>query len=120
MALENFDVVGLWREEYRALEETDNPRRPKLVKGKTVSVADKMPRHGNFESFAEFRNLLKKDEKLVYHNIAHKLATFGLGRKMNFADEQALQKVAYSAQKQNRGFRTIIHGLVASELFRKP
>lgn len=119
IALENFDVIGGWRETYRALEPTSNPNRPKLTDGKPVSPADKLPRHGGFNGFREFRELLKKDERLVHENMAHKLATFALGRKMDFADEPALKTLAANT-KRNGGLRTMILELVSSELFLRP
>lgn len=120
IALENFDVIGLWRESYRALELTSNPNRPKVVDGQLIGSDDKIPRHGAFSDFREFRELLKKDEELVYENVAHKLATFALGRKMDFADELTLKQIATNTRSSRGGFRTMIQELVASELFSKP
>jgi hypothetical protein len=120
IALENFDVIGGWREAYRALEPSANPNRPKVVEGQPVGSEDTLPRHGEFTDFREFRRLLKKDAGLVYKNTAHKLATFALGRKMDFADEPLLEGIAAHTQSTGGGFRTLIHALVTSELFSKP
>jgi len=120
IALENFDVIGQWRESYRALEPTANPNRPNVIDGQPVGSDDRLPRHGEFSTFLEFRELLKRDEKLVYENVAHKLATFALGRKMDFADEPALNSIAANTKKTDAGFRTMIRELITSELFTKP
>jgi cytochrome c553 len=117
MALENFDVIGGWRENYRALKSGANPRRPTLADGKPVSVTDKLPRHGSFSDFRKFRELLKKDERLLYENLTHKLATFALGRKMSFADEATLKAIAADTKRSNGGLRTMILALVSSEMF---
>ncbi|MCB1062276.1 MAG: DUF1592 domain-containing protein [Verrucomicrobiae bacterium] len=120
IALENFDVIGGWRENYRALDPSNNPKYPKLVDGKPVSASDTIPRLGAFADFREFRQLLLQDEGLVYENLAHKLATYALGRKMDFADEPDLRAIATDTKGSGGGMRTMIHGLVASELFRRP
>ncbi len=120
IALENFDVIGGWREHYRALEPTANPNRPKLVDGQPVGSADELPRHGAFADFQAFRDLLKQDDRLVYENVAHQLATFALGRSMDFADDIALGKLAEDTKRSGGGLRTMIRELVASELFRQP
>ena len=120
MALENFDVIGGWREKYRALEPTANPNRPKLVDGPTVEVADTLPRYGDYKAFKEFRNLLLKQEDLLYHNVAHQLATFALGRSMNFSDEPQIQVIVDKTKTSKGGLKTLIHQVVTSELFQKP
>jgi hypothetical protein len=120
MALENFDVIGGWREHYRALQPTSNPRRPKLVDGPSVSSDDKLPQLGSFEDFRAFRQLLLQREDLVQKNMIHKLATFALGRSMDFADESALKQIITHAKQNNGGLKTMIRELVASELFCKP
>ncbi|MFT4691055.1 MAG: hypothetical protein ACJASX_001850 [Limisphaerales bacterium] len=120
MALENFDVIGGWRESYRALQPTNNPKRPKLVAGHPVNSEDRLPQLGSFTDFRAFRNLLLQREDLVQQNMVHKLATFALGRTMDFADEAALQTIVANTQNQNGGLRTMIRELIASELFRKP
>jgi len=120
MALENFDVIGGWRTNYRALQADANPNRPTLTDGKPVSATDKLPRHGAFKDFNQFRELLKKDERLIYENLAHKLAIFALGRKTGFADEAPLKAIAADTKRNNGGMRTMILALVGSELFFKP
>lgn len=120
IALENFDVIGQWRETYRALEPTANPNRPNIVDGQPVGSDDKLPRHGNFSNFREFRELLERDQSLVYENVAHKLATFALGRKMDFADEPVLRAIAKNGEDTGTGLRTMIHQLVSSKLFAQP
>lgn len=120
IALENFDVIGGWRETYRALEPTRNPNRPELVDGQPVAVDDTLPRHGRFGDFEEFIELMKRDERLLYENLAHKLAIFALGRKMDFADEAPLSEIAEETKRSGGGMRTMIKHLVSSELFRRP
>ena len=120
MALENFDVIGAWREKYRALKPGSNPRRPKLVEGHEIQSDDTLPQLGEFADFRAFRNLLLQREDLVQKNVAHKLATFALGRSMDFADEESLKKIVSNTTRPNAGLKTMIRELVTSDLFQKP
>lgn len=120
MALENFDVIGAWREKYRALQPGSNPRRPKLVEGHDIQSGDILPQLGDFEDFPAFRNLLLQREGLVQKNMARKLATFALGRTMDFADEESLKQIVSNTNDQKAGLKTMIRELVVSDLFQKP
>ncbi len=119
-ALENFDVIGGWRNKYRALEPTANVNRPKLVGGPTVIASGHLPRYGEFEGFLEFRSLLHKQEEQVYQNMARQLATFALGRGMHFADQESLDQIVAQTRTVGGGLKTMIQELVANELFQRP
>ena len=117
IALENFDVIGGWRENYRALEPTANPNRPKLVDGPAVISSDNMPRQGRFDNFRQFRKLLLEQDDLVHRNVARQLATFALGRSMDFSDEEDIHNIASATQSRSGGMKTMIRELVTSRLF---
>lgn len=120
MALENFDVIGGWREKYRALEPTANPNRKKIIDGKRIDINDTLPRHGQFTTFQEFRDILKGQESLLYDNMADQLATYALGRSMGYADEDSLETIVQNTRSSNGGLRTMVKEIVSSDLFRKP
>lgn len=120
IAMENFDVIGGWRDRYRALEPSRNPNRPNLVDGPTVIAEDRLPGGATFANFREFRSQLMAKEDLVALNVARQLATFGLGRRMNFADELELKEIVESVHRRDKGMRTLLIELTASELFRRP
>ena len=89
-ALENFDVIGGWREKYRALIQEKGRPHAQLGDGKPVISADELPKLGAFKNFTEFRSLLLKNESLVFRNVADKLAVYALGRSVGFADRDDL------------------------------
>lgn len=120
IALENFDVIGGWRENYRALVPQKGRPRPVLGDGKPVNPADALPRLGAFEGFREFRALLMKNEPQVFHNMAGKLTAYALGRATGFEDREALKAIVETTRANGGGFRTMIETLIQSPLFRKP
>lgn len=119
-ALENFDVIGGWRDHYRALVEPKPGARAKLTDGPTVDPADEWQGVGSFTSFQEFRELVKKREDLVVQNLAHQLATFALGRVPGFADRQLLNKIANGVRERHTGIKTLVLDLISSPVFTHP
>jgi len=114
MSLENFDVIGRWRENYRALVSHKSRPRPQLEKGKPVSSADQLPRLGAFKDFVEFRDLLKKNESLVFHNVAEKLSMYSLGRGLGFIDRPDLDAIVTATRANGGGLRTMVLALIQS------
>lgn len=120
MALENFDVIGGWRTNYRALLAGTGRRKVILGDGQPVQATDTLPRLGAYNGFAEFRTLLKKREPLVFHNMADKLASYALGRATGFTDQSDLDAIVKITQASGGGFRTMLEALVLSPLFQRP
>ena len=119
-ALESFDVIGGWREKYRALSEPAPKARAKLIDGPPVNPADEWAGVGRFNSFQEFRELVKKREDLVIQNLTNQLATFALGRQPGFADREPLRAIAMKARKDQSGMRTLVLDLITSPVFTQP
>jgi len=119
-ALENFDVIGGWRQHYRALQPTPNPNRPKLVDGPKVISNDTLPGMRTFELFREFRTLLLDYHDLVYQNGARQLAVFALGRPLEFSDRETLRQVLKTTRDNGGGLKTMNPQLLTSPLLTNP
>lgn len=119
-ALENFDVIGGWRDNYRALVEPRPGARAKLSDGPPVDSADEWEGVGRFKSFQEFRELVKKREDLVTQNLTHQLATFALGRVPGFADRQPLKDIATNVREKKSGMKSLVLDIVSSPVFTNP
>lgn len=119
-ALENFDVIGGWRDHYRALVEPRPGARAKLTDGPPVDSADEWAGVGQFNSFQEFRELVKKREDLVTQNLTHQLATFALGRAPGFADRQPLKDIATNVREKKSGMKSLVLDIVSSPVFTNP
>jgi hypothetical protein len=119
-ALENFDVIGGWRDHYRALVEPRPGARAKLADGPPITPADEWAGVGRFNSFQEFRALAKKREDLVVQNLTHQLATFGLGRAPGFADRQSLKDIATNVREKKSGMKSLVLDIVSSPVFTNP
>lgn len=120
LALENFDVIGGWREKYRALVEPKPGARAKLTEGPRVNSADEWEGVGQFNGFHEFRELVKQREDLVVHNLMHQLAAFALGRAPGFADRRPLKAVATNVREKKSGMKSLVLEFVSSPVFTHP
>ena len=129
-ALENFDVIGGWRQRYRTLGKTgkrpDFSRHPitfawiRYRIGLPVDASGTTHLGQEFQGIREFKDILLKQERAVALALTNKLTTYALGRRLGFSDRQALRQVVNRVAEQGYGFRTLIQEIVQSEMFQKP
>ncbi|MFO1500984.1 MAG: DUF1592 domain-containing protein [Verrucomicrobiota bacterium] len=123
-ALENFDVMGGWRELYRS-EAEGEPARGIAKSGQKfafryalpVDAGGQLPDGRKFSDIRELKQLLLADERQVARNLARQLAVYATGAPIRFGDRQAIECILDRASCQHYGVRTLIHELVQSELF---
>ncbi len=128
-ALENYDVIGGWRERYRTVAERKNwvnNRIGPLAKylaahqygeGRLVEAGDILPDGRQFADLAEFKKLLLAHPEQIARNVTEKLVTYATGHPVGFSDHQAIMQIVADAKSSDYGLRSLIHGIVASDLF---
>ena len=128
-ALESFDVIGGWRDRYRTLGEGDHPgfsQHPitfawvRYRMGLPVDATGKNSDGQSFGDIREFKQLLLSRSNAIATGLTEKLVTYALGRRLGFSDRQDIQEIVKSAAREDYGFRTLIHEIVQSEMFRRP
>ena len=129
-ALENYDVIGGWRERYRVVADRKdwvNNRIGPLAKylaayqygeGKQIETGDTLPDGRPFSDLTELKQLLLAHPDVIARCVTEKLVTYATGQPVEFADAQAVNQIINQAKDSNYGLRSIIHAVVASELFR--
>jgi hypothetical protein len=121
-ALESFDVIGGWRENYRTTGhgesvEVDGRRMP-YHKGRAVDPSDSLPDGRAFANIDEFKQLLLADRDQIARALATKLLTYATGGAPAATDRPQLDAIVGKIRKKDNGFRTLVHEIVASDLFR--
>lgn len=122
-ALESFDVIGGWREQYRTTGNGD--RKPVIVDGRTmpyrmgakVDPSDAMPNGEKFANVDEFKQLLLKDKDQLARALAEKLLTYATGAAPEGADKAAIEVIVKQVREKNYGFRSLVHEVVQSGVF---
>jgi len=123
-ALESFDVLGGWRERYRALGEGE--KAPGISKAghffefryaQPVDASGVLPDGRRFEGVREFKRFLLQDERQVARNLAGQLVTYATGAPVRFGDRPKVEAILDRAAATGYGVTSLIHSIVESELF---
>ena len=125
-ALESFDVMGAWREQYRGVD-PDKPAVPGRGKngqpfeyhyGLPVDAAGELPDGRPFHDIREFKQLLRNEDITIARNLVKQLAVYATGAPVRFSDRPEVERILERAKAHDYGVRTIVHEIVQSEMFR--
>jgi len=125
-ALESFDVMGGWRERYRAFREDARPepgiglsgQRFAFHYGPQVDGAGALERGLKFSGIRDFKQLLlQHEERTVARNVISQLATYATGAPIGFSDRKHVDAILNRTRVSGYRLRDIVHALVRSDLF---
>ncbi len=125
LALESFDVVGEWRDHYRATGGAGPDTDRKIIHGHhieyhpglPVDCTGQMPDGVDFADVNELRSILAADPERLARAFAGQLVTYATGAEIGFADRAAVDAILKRAASSHYGLRTLIVETVQSELF---
>ncbi len=114
IALENFDAVGLWREEVRT-KRGDTWEMSPIVANDTFSDGVELagPEALKDRLACEFGEEFAK-------SVLVRMLTYALGRPMDVVDQMAVQKLEKQFAARGYRMRDLLQLIVASELFQRP
>jgi hypothetical protein len=104
-ALENFDVIGEWRERERDTG---------VLVDSTGTMATGQP----VNSPEELRAALSSDPTLFVRTLTEKLLTFALGRGLQHYDMPVVRRIVADAEAEGYSFESIVLGVARSVPFR--
>jgi hypothetical protein len=105
-ALENFDVVGAWRDR-------------DLDAGTRIDAGGKLSSGVQVASPAELRAALLARPNQFVQTMTEKLMTFALGRGLRYQDMPMVRAIVRQSATQGDTFESILKGVVASPAFRQ-
>lgn len=124
-ALESFDIMGGWRQTYRALGEQTaekgigkNGQKFTFHAGLRVDATGALPDGRKFQDIRELKSLLCADERQIARNLARQLVCYSTGAPVSFADRAKVEAVLDASSKDGFGTRSLIREIVLSDLFR--
>lgn len=122
-ALENYDVIGGWREKFRTLEKGTsvsqevNGRKVNFRVGPPVDASGKLVEGGDFNGLAQYQDLLMQKPERVTKAITEKFLTFASGRELGFSDRNEVTAISEELRKKKGGMRDLVHLVVSSSIF---
>jgi len=116
-ALENFDVIGGWRENYRSVGKGEAISGRRYKKGPAVDAGDVTPDGRRFKDIDEYKELLLKDKDQLARALAEKLMTYATGGPTGGVDKPEIESIVRAVRAKEYGFRTLVHEIVQSKLF---
>lgn len=124
-ALESFDVMGGWRDTYRALGEGGTPPPGYGKNGQPftfhpaqpVDASGTLPDGRNFKDIRELKKLLLADEDQIARNLLRQLVTYATGAPVQFGDRPAIEQMLAATKAEGHGVKSLIHQIVQSTLF---
>ncbi|MDG2249247.1 MAG: DUF1592 domain-containing protein [Gammaproteobacteria bacterium] len=119
-ALESFDPIGGFRDQYRAVGAfSETLQYAPYQLGLPVDASGITSDGASFRGFADYQQVLLDTEMdAISYNLADQLITFSTGAQVEFSDRDAVNEILSLTKDQNYPLRTMIHEVVASDLFK--
>jgi hypothetical protein len=105
LALENFDVIGRWRDEDAAA-------------GERIDASTVLSSGVAINGPVELRKALASRPEQFVQNITQKLMMYALGRELDYYDMPQVRAIVRDAAKDNYTLSSLVLGIVRSDSFR--
>jgi len=120
-ALESFDCIGGWRDNYRATGNGKpvviDGRRMLYLEGKPVDPSDVLPDGRRFDNVDQFKKLLLSDKDQLARALTFKLLTYATGAAPTLDGKSQIEAIVSKVRENDYGLRSLIHQIVQSEMF---
>jgi hypothetical protein len=120
-ALENFDVIGGWRDFYRSTgngkEVVIAGKRMNYLHAAPVDSADVLPDGRKFAGIDEYKKLLLDDAHEFARALAIQLITYATGATVTATDLREIAAILERTKAKQWGLRTLVHEIVQSRVF---
>jgi len=129
-ALENYDVIGGWRDRYRVIAtrgqkseyltiNAENMPQRRVALGPAVDASFTMENGADFHDIDEFKALLLKDKEQIARCLAAKLLVYATGAGIQFSDRPVVADIVARCGEKGYGLRSMIHAVVESRVFQE-
>ena len=116
-ALENFDVIGGWRENYRSAGEGKRVEGKRYRIGLPVDASGTAPGGREFSDIQDFKQILLEDREQLARSLAEKFLIYATGEPIELAGRDELEQIVTRSREQGFGIRALLHATVQSPLF---
>jgi hypothetical protein len=124
VALENFDIFGSWRTQYRGLEKGESvsgiDRAGHDFSYALTSVVDprgKLLDGRQFQNIKELKAILAADDRQLARNLLHQFTVYSTGTPVRFSDRTEIEEIVDACADNGYRVRELLHALVQSRIF---
>jgi hypothetical protein len=125
LALESFDVMGAWRDRYRAVNDEVPSEKGIGLDGQRFRFHYALPVDSSgtlqdgraFADIRELKKMLLSEEATIARNVAKQLMIYATGAPIGFSDRQEIEAILARTRSSNYGVRSIVHEIVQGKLF---
>ena len=103
-ALESFDAVGRWRENYEAGDQVD-------ASGDLDG--------SEFDGPAQFKEVIARENSRYVKAFVEHTIKYALGRQLHYSDDAEVRRVVAAVSEEELRFRSVIKQVVLSKMFRQ-
>lgn len=123
-ALENFDIMGAWRDRYRGLEKGEkitgydpagHPFEYRI--GPEVEPSGKLRSGEPFENVHELKHLLAARPRLLARNLLHQFTLYATGTPVRFSDRPEIEAMLDRCEPGGYRVGDLLRELIISDLF---
>jgi hypothetical protein len=113
-ALESFDPIGRWRDNYL---KTDPKRPDRMIKGDKIDTSGTLATGKKMAGLVEYKQMLLGRETLVTRCLTKKLLSYASGRLMESADRGEIDRIVGQLKAKKGGLRDLVKLVVQSKVF---
>jgi hypothetical protein len=122
--MENFDVMGAWRDRYRGMERgekitgIDPAGHPyTYFVGQPVDASSKLPTGETFHDIHELKRLLAANPRQLAKNLLEHLTLHATGTPAGFADRAEIEAMLDACAADGYRVGDLLHVLIQSRIF---
>lgn len=113
-ALESYDVIGGFRQRYRAAASEGKKR---WVDGLPVDPSYSLTTGESFDDIEGLKKILRSNPQQLARSFASQLVTYATGARPTFADRAKLEQIVGDTKRNDFGVRSLIHEVVQNPMF---
>ncbi len=109
-ALESFDPIGRWRDNYPKLDK-------KAKQAPPIDTSAILANGREVKDLVEFKAMLLEREPQLVHCLTEKMLTYATGRRLEVGDRGEIDRIVSELEENGNRLRGLVHLVVQSEVF---
>ena len=90
---------------------------PRVRLNQPVDASGQMPSGERFDGIAGFQTVVLAKPEVLAANMVRQFLMYGTGAGIHYSDRREIDHIVAAARASNYGIRSLIEGIVQSELF---